>query len=305
MKDTRDSLPTSTLRRRLLIALAAVAFSFVGSESRHRVLAATEQEHVILIYEVDPVSLTKGEKIDMDKLVAAVKRRVNPGGSKEILVRPYAADQIEIIIPKIGEEELERLKRLIVNPGILEFRILANKRDNKDLIERALADPSKMKLLDSSGHIEAWWAPVKEEEVDSLSHYPDIALRERKKADGKKVAEVLLVSDDYNVTGSFLSRADADADQQGRPCLRFNFNSKGGQLFGQLTSTHLPDEKNRDLTYKLGIVLDGTVYSAPSIQSTIYNSGQITGTFTKKQVEDLALVLNAGSLPAKIRPVKK
>ena len=189
--------------------------------------------------------------------------------------------------------------------GTLEFRILANNRDNKELIERALAEPSKMKLLDSSGHLEAWWAPVKEEEVDSLSHYPDIALRKRKKADGKTVAEVLLVLDDYNITGGFLSRASADTDEHGQPCLRFNFNSKGGQLFGQLTSTHLPDEVNKDLTYKLGIVLDGTLYSAPSIQSTIYNSGQITGSFTKQQVEDLALVLNAGSLPAKIRPVKK
>ena len=87
--------------------------------------------------------------------------------------------------------------------------------------------------------------------------------------------------------------------------MRFNFNSEGGSLFGQLTQSHLPDEVNKDLTYKLGIVLDGTVYSAPSIQSTIYNSVQITGSFTKQQVEDLALVLNAGSLPAKIRPVKK
>jgi hypothetical protein len=68
-----------------------------------------------------------------------------------------------------------------------------------------------------------------------------------------------------------------------------------------------PDFQHQTLAVepKGDVVLDGTVCSAPSIQSTIFNSGQITGSVTKQQVEDLARVLDAGSLPAKIRPVKK
>ena len=83
--------------------------------------------------------------------------------------------------------------------------------------------------------------------------------------------------------------------------------ARAAQLFGQLTRNHLPDEVNKDLTYKLGIVLDGTLYSAPSIQSTITSSGQITGSFTKEQVQELVNVLNAGRLPAALtkEPISK
>ena len=65
-----------------------------------------------------------------------------------------------------------------------------------------------------------------------------------------------------------------------------------------MTGTHLPDKGLTEFTYKLGIVLDGELYSAPSIQSTIYDRGQITGNFTKAEVEKLVDVLNAGALPA-------
>jgi SecD/SecF fusion protein len=71
-----------------------------------------------------------------------------------------------------------------------------------------------------------------------------------------------------------------------------------------LTGSHLPDEKG-DFSYALGIILDGKLYSATRIMSTIRDRGEITGSFTHEQVDDLVRVLNAGSLPVKIRPVKK
>ena len=48
----------------------------------------------------------------------------------------------------------------------------------------------------------------------------------------------------------------------------------------------------------MGIILDGELYSAPSINSTIFDRGEITGRFTRAEVDDLVKVLNAGSLPA-------
>jgi SecD/SecF fusion protein len=302
----KDSLPASTIWRWLLIASAFVAVSSVGPEFQHQAFAATELQRVILVYEVDSALLTKGEKIDMEKLVDAVKQRVNPGGQKEIVVRPSAMDQIEIIIPKIEKEELERLKRIIASPGSLEFRILANRRDNKDIIERALAEPSRMQVRDSKDKLLAWWVPVRAEEERELAAYADIALlamRTKEKTDGD-TTEALVVGDDYNVTGAYLMRAAAGTDRRGKPCIEFTFNNTGGKLFGKLTSSHLPDRVT-NFTYKLGIILDGELYSAPSIQSTIYDRGEITGSFTNQQVEDIARVLNIGSLPARIRPVKK
>ena len=61
---------------------------------------------------------------------------------------------------------------------------------------------------------------------------------------------------------------------------------------------------NPPLHRQLGIVLDNMMLSAPNINSAIYGDGQITGgdSFTQDYVEFLVGVLNAGSLPATLRP---
>jgi SecD/SecF fusion protein len=262
---------------------------------------------VILVYEVDPTTKKPGEIVDMDKLVAAVTRRVNPGGQKEVTIRTYGVEQIEIAIPEVEEAEVQRIERIISRAGNLEFRILANNRNDKELIERALAEPNKMQIFDASGNLLAWWVPVKEGEEQHFAGYPEIARRTRKiKGGTRQVMEILVENDIYSVTGGYLTQASPGTDQKGQPCVHFNFNATGGQLFGELTGNHLPD-KLTDFTYKLGIILDGDLYSAPSIQSTIFDHGEITGSFTKEQVQELVNVLNAGSLPAALtkEPISK
>ena len=44
--------------------------------------------------------------------------------------------------------------------------------------------------------------------------------------------------------------------------------------------------------------LRGFLVTAPAIQSTISQTGQITGNLSQQQVDDLVDVLNAGALPA-------
>jgi SecD/SecF fusion protein len=73
---------------------------------------------------------------------------------------------------------------------------------------------------------------------------------------------------------------------------------------GKLTGEHLPDDST-GLLYKLGIVIDGELFSAPAIQSKIGKEGEITGSFTEVEVSDLAAVLNAGSLPVRLRLVEE
>ena len=51
----------------------------------------------------------------------------------------------------------------------------------------------------------------------------------------------------------------------------------------------------------LAIVLDGYLYSAPTINEPIFESGEINGNFTQAETEDLASVLTAGSLPTALR----
>ena len=263
----------------------------------------------LLVYEVDQTKKDPNQPaVDIDKLIASVSRRVNPGGQKEVTIRKYGVEQLEIIVPERDAAEVQRIERIISRAGSLEFRILADKRTDQDIIERAMADPTKMQIMDLSGKNRvAWWVPVKAGEEKSFmgGGYSGIATRMRKIGE-RDVMEVLVIQDIYNVTGAYLTRADADSDRRGQPCVNFTFNSQGGQLFGELTGNHLPDNMT-DFTYKLGIVLDGELYSAPSIQSTITDRGEITGSFTPEEVQELVGVLNAGSLPAALtkEPISK
>jgi len=101
-----------------------------------------------------------------------------------------------------------------------------------------------------------------------------------------------------------LTRVTPNVDRRGSPGLSFEFNPVGGQKFGGLTGGYLPD-KITHFTRKLGIIVNGQVASAPAIQSTIFNQGEITGSFTKDEVQDLADILNAGAFPAALRQVER
>ena len=255
---------------------------------------------VILVYEVDASKQKAQEEegadavppVDMDKLVAAVSRRVNPGGQKEVTVRRYGLDQLEVIVPDVDQAEIDLIKRIVSSAGVLEFRITANADDprHKQLIELATRSPGT--TVSEGGRPIGRWVELDTSKMDPAE---DRGLFTRTTSDGR--VEVLVVLDRFNVTGGFLTRSSASYDQNLQPCVNFSFNSGGAALFGTLTGQNLPDPANR-LTSRLGIVLDDTLLSAPTIRSTISSDGQITGSFKQADVDFLVGVLNAGSLPA-------
>jgi SecD/SecF fusion protein len=263
---------------------------------------------VILIYEIEdqPVEETTSpdeevapRRVDIEKLVQAINRRVNPGGVLEVTIRPLGDTQIEVIIPEADREEVERLKRKISAAGTLEFRILANNRDHQALIEQALNREDRV-LRDAEGRVLAWWVPIARGQEGNFA-YPEIATRKRKDPrTGYEFTEVLVVKDPFDVTGAYLVHAAPGFDRTGAPAVFFTFNSEGGMRFGGLTGNNLPEPGQVEFTRKLGIILDGYLYSAPAIRDTIFTHGEITGRFTREEVQDLVDVLNAGSLPARL-----
>ena len=92
------------------------------------------------------------------------------------------------------------------------------------------------------------------------------------------------------VSGEMLDGATASFDQNNRPSVSFTLNATGAKKFGRVTGANIGRP--------FAIVLDGKVVSAPTIQSQIFGSGQITGQFTVKETNELALILRAGALPA-------
>jgi SecD/SecF fusion protein len=231
-------------------------------------------------------------RVDMDKLVAAVSRRVNPGGQKEVTVRRYGLDQIEVIVPDVDQAEVDLVKRIVSSAGVLEFKILANPEDprHRQVVELAQASPGATVLQE--GKPAARWIELDTEKMNPAENR---GLVTRAAPDGR--VEVLVMLDRFDVTGGDLGRVSPGFDESLQPSVNFTFNARGAARFGLLTGQNLPDPANR-LESRLGIVLDDVLQSAPVIRSTISSNGQITGNFKQADVNFLVEVLNAGSLPA-------
>ena len=92
--------------------------------------------------------------------------------------------------------------------------------------------------------------------------------------------------------GDVITNARHNVSQNGATYeVSMNMNSEGARKWAQLTKANLGKS--------IAIVLDGYVYSFPTVQSEITGgSSQITGDFTPEEAQDLANVLKSGKLPA-------
>ncbi len=108
------------------------------------------------------------------------------------------------------------------------------------------------------------------------------------------------VEDDAVITGEYLTDATATIDPTTRSALvRFELTRRGGRIFGRETAEHVDDY--------MAIILDGRVHRQPPIiRSRIGRSGQIElGSVPLQEAQDLALVLRAGALPARLDIVEE
>ena len=91
----------------------------------------------ILVYEVNRTANAAGN-VNLDELITALKRRINPEGVLDIPIRNIGTNRIEVILPKATSEKVEEVKRKMTNVGSLEFRILANYKTDSGAVDRAL-----------------------------------------------------------------------------------------------------------------------------------------------------------------------
>jgi len=87
-----------------------------------------------------------------------------------------------------------------------------------------------------------------------------------------------------------------DGFDNSKPIVSMQMNSEGTRVWAELTK--------KNLKRAIAVVLDGVVYTAPTIQTEI-NGGQsqISGNFTIDETKDLANTLNSGKMPAPTRVI--
>jgi len=202
--------------------------------------------------------------------IQTIDRRVNELGVSEPIVAPYgdAGNQVVVVLP--GVSDIPRAKEMIGRTALLELK----------LVEQGPA-PDQATLLQATGG----QIPPDMEVVPGMSA----------SAPGQPgVPSYYLVRRLAAVTGNDLRTARATVDGFNQPAVSFTLNSQAAGRFGEITGSNIGRQ--------LAIILDNRVESAPVIEGRISNEGQITGTFTQREVTDLSMVLRSGALPASLTP---
>ncbi|MHA4896393.1 protein translocase subunit SecDF [Pedobacter sp. PWIIR3] len=99
--------------------------------------------------------------------------------------------------------------------------------------------------------------------------------------------------------GDAIADARADFQQGNKPEVTMRMTGEGAAKWKKITAEAAADANNKKA---IAIVLDNTVYSAPTVQDEISGgNSSITGNFTVNDTQDLANILKAGKLPAPAR----
>jgi len=214
------------------------------------------------------LSAAQEEQIEKNAVVQAletIRNRVDEFGVAEPVIQAQGERRILVQLP--GIKDPDRAIRLIGETALLEFKLV----DEDHSLQEAL-----------QGNI-----PLESEIL-----YQKVDKSQPQDPDSKPQA--YLVKSRTVLAGDTLTGAEVRFDSEyNEPYVAISFNRLGANIFRQVT--------RENIQKRMAIVLDNKVYSAPTIQDEIAGGrAQITGSFTLEEARDLAIVLRAGALPARV-----
>ncbi len=221
-----------------------------------------------------------------DQALKIIDSRINSFGVKEpTLQRQGSSDSGQILLQMPGVENPERVKELVGQTSRLELTKIVSP-PNPTPVQTY---PTKEAALQSIGG--------KESPTRKVLPYADrdtTSSTDPKTPDANKPKQFVVVENPAVVDGSELRDAAAIQGKGGGSDyqISFSFKPSGAQKFGDWTGKNIGNY--------MAVVLNGEVKSAAYIKSQIFDSGEISGRFTKNTADDLALTLKSGALPASI-----
>ncbi len=194
------------------------------------------------------------------------------------------------------DQSIDIIQRRVNGLGLVEPTIQREGTDRILVQVPGLQDPTRLKeILGKTAKLDF--------RMVNLSMTPEQALATHPPADAEVLegqhGEKYLIDKRVLVSGADLVDAQPSFDQQtNEPIVDFRFNSVGARKFAEATQ--------QNVGKPFAIVLDNQVVSAPVIREPILGgSGQISGSFTVQQANDLAILLRAGALPAPLTVVQE
>ncbi|MBC7799657.1 MAG: protein translocase subunit SecD [Gemmatimonadaceae bacterium] len=213
-----------------------------------------------------------GNEVALSLAPAALRERANSAVLQSIEIVRRRIDETGVIDPIITRQGEARI--VVQLPGI----------EDPNRIKELLGRTARMtfRLLDENANLAGTPPPG----VDFLAVEGQPGVREA-------------VRRRVEVDGASLTDARPGQDtQSARWVVNFTFDSVGARRFADVT--------NANVGRRFAIVLDDRVISAPVIQTPITGGrGQISGSFTARTAQDLAVLLRAGALPAPLTVVEE
>lgn len=218
-----------------------------------------------------------------DQAMKIIESRINAFGVKEpTLQRQGKSDSGQILLQMPGVENPERVKDLIGKTSKLELMKIVTP-----------PNPSPVQTYPTE---QAAQAAVTNKQNQKVYPYADRDVPANNAQNPQdKPKQFVIVESPAVVDGSELRDAAA-VSRTGSPNdyqISFSFKPGGAQKFGEWTGKNIGNY--------MAVVLNNEVKSAAYIKSQIFDSGEISGRFTKTTADDLALTLKSGALPAEIQ----
>lgn len=222
-----------------------------------------------------PSAIAQIQDTTMNLSVETISRRINALGLTEPTIQLHGRNDNEILVQLPGEGDPAQAKAVIQAGGQLALTLV-----------RGGPYASQAEALGANSGI----LPAGTELVPGRNEAADNS--------NTNAPEVWYLLDRAPiVTGRDLKpdgvREEPGQQGPGQWQVNFTLSSDAAHRFGPFTEANLHKQ--------MAIVLDHSVYSAPTINGKIEDTGMIEGNFTKQTAHDLAVVLRSGALPASIK----
>ena len=195
--------------------------------------------------------------------VEILRKRIDGLGVAEPVIRLVGDNHIEVQMPGVSIVENPDVGDKISAPARLDFCLVHRTANPLNLPEPPIGYRAMIQKRENS----------RTGEIEEIPYYI------------KKIPEM---------GGEIIAEARAVTNEFGGYRVLLSFTDDGDERFGDVTK-RIAEENERTRTVgQLAIILDGELYSAPTVRAEIRGGAEITGhtSFTQREAQELANVLN-------------
>jgi len=211
---------------------------------------------------------------------------VGEAPATDLVAEVAAADSLaaeeEAVAPAAGYDAERNPLLALLNPNFAGGAVIgAAYAADIPAVDRYLSMPQVRELFPAD--VQFKWAVKGDPQMDGRFALYTIKVES---ADGKAPLDGSVVVD----------ARESYAERGAEARVSMTMNSEGMQEWARLTG--------ENINKCIAIVLDGYVYSAPTVRGKIEGSSEISGNFTIQEAKDLANVLKSGKVPAPARIIQ-